>query len=188
MHWLRIGALATFLATMGGGAQAALIAGSSGPFTILPQGSQGYGVNLANGTAGDTFTADFLLTTPGAPDGSANSIRCFIGCAEIEFTSIELFAADGANDPVGPAIATGTVDVVNGTNIDVGIIASFGNLLSGSYLVRTAGTFVGTGSASIGGNVSLTPIPGAVLLLGSALAGLGAIGARRRQSASQAAA
>jgi hypothetical protein len=173
-------AAAAFLALGAASADAALIAGSDGPFTINQNGSQGYGVSLPDGAAGDAFTADFLFSTTGGPNGGSTAIECYVGCANIDFDTIQLFARNGANQPVGASLADGLVQVVAGT-IDIGSLA-FANLVPGSYLVRTAGTFLASGNASIGGTVTVTPIPAAVLLFGSALAGLGAVHARRRQA------
>jgi hypothetical protein len=172
-------AAAAFLALGAASADAALIAGSDGPHLVDQNVADSYGVNLTGGSVGDTFTADFLFNTTGGPTGGSTAIECYTGCANLSFASIELFARNGANQPVGAALASGIVQVVAGT-IDIGALA-FANLVPGSYLVRTAGTFLASGNASIGGTVTVTPIPGAVLLFGSALAGLGAMRARRRR-------
>jgi hypothetical protein len=169
-------------------AEAAVITGSDGPYQIRNNSSVGYGVNLYNAKFGDTFKADFLFDTTGAPSGGATSIECTTGCANLGFTSFKLYARDSENRTVGNALASGTVASLPGTKIDYSVLLAFGALKSGSYLVRTAGYFLGAGNAAIGGTVSLTPIPGAALLFGSALAGLGAVAARRRKAAEAAAA
>jgi hypothetical protein len=62
-------------------------------------------------------------------------------------------------------------------------ILSFAAAAGGDYFVVFAGNASGQLGGNYTGNVALTPIPGAVLLLGPALAGLGYVGYRRRQSA-----
>lgn len=186
MRRIGAGLTAALLLLAAGSAEAAVVAGSDGPFQILNNSSQGFGVNLYNGEAGDAFTADFLFQTGGAPSGGATSIECTTGCANLQFTSIGLFARDNTGQAVGPDLARGIVGTLAGT-IDYGIIAAFAALDAGSYLVRTTGYFLGSGDASIGGNIALTPIPGAVVLFGSALAGLGLVASRRRKAAPAAA-
>src|SRR5688572_18999930 len=115
-------AAAALLALGAASADAALIAGSDGPYTINQNGSQGYGVSLPGGTVGDTFTADFLFSTTGGPNGGSTAIECSFGCANIDFDTIQLFARTGANQPVGAAVANGIVQVVAGT-IDIGSLA-----------------------------------------------------------------
>lgn len=183
MRWLGSMAVAAVMAFGAVSAEAATVVGTNGPFTINLGGSQGYGVSLNGGEVGDDFVADFLFYTDGAPDGGSSSIECIGGCANIKFASIELFERDGSNQPVGSAIATGTVGTLGFPfpTVDYGIISAFGNLAKGNYLVRTAGEFLTAGNASIGGTVTLTPIPGAALLFSSALAGIGFL--RRRTAA-----
>ncbi|MEK0083486.1 hypothetical protein [Benzoatithermus flavus] len=183
MKWLSTGVLTALLSLAVGSAEASVIAGSDGPFQILDNSTASFGVNLYNGKAGDSFTADFLFQTGGAPDGGATAIECTTGCANLQFTSFDLYARSNANEPIGTPIASGNFDTLPGTTIDYSVLLAFGALEAGSYLVRTAGYFLGSGDASIGGNVSLTPIPGAAVLFGSALAGLGAVASRRRKTA-----
>lgn len=183
MKWLSTGVAAALLSLAVGSAEASVIVGSDGPFQILDNSTASFGVNLYNGEAGDSFTADFLFQTNGAPNGGATAIECTTGCANLQLTSFDLYARNKANKPIGSPIASGNVGTLPGTTIDYSILLAFGALEAGSYLVRTAGYFLGSGDASIGGNVSLTPIPGAVLLFGSALAGLGAAASRRRKAA-----
>jgi hypothetical protein len=62
-------------------------------------------------------------------------------------------------------------------------VLSFAALAGGAYYVDFDGIVSGTLGGNYTGNIALTPIPGAILLLGPALAGLGYVGYRRKQTA-----
>jgi hypothetical protein len=165
-------------------ANAALVSVVSPTFDISANfGSQGYGLNLT-GMTGDTFEADMVFKVV---DADANSVgattveNLFVTgpTANLEFTSIELYREDGAVDTL---LATGTITVA-----DVPFaVASLGEMISlqegVTYYIRTSGEFVAGGNASIGGTVSLTPVPvpAALPLIVSALAAVGLVGVRRK--------
>jgi hypothetical protein len=146
-------------------------------------GSQGYGLNLV-GVIGDTFEADMVFKVV---DADANSVGAtsvenlfVIGpAANLKFTSIELYREDGAVDTL---LATGSIIVADAPFA----VASLGELISLQqgviYYIRTSGDFVVGGNASIGGTVSLTPVPvpTALPLIVSALAAVGLVGVRRK--------
>lgn len=160
-------------------ADAALISGSSGPFAISGNGgSQAFGVNLAGGAVGDTFNADFLFTVAdvSAASGGATSIENVGNPADLKFTSIALYDSSNTLLATGSVGTFGVIDAA-----EIGSLTVFPGLtLGGSYYVRTSGTFLKAGNASIGGTVSLTPVPvpAALPLFLTALAGVGLISRR----------
>lgn len=93
-----------------------------------------------------------------------NSIAPLFDIGGLTYTVIDT----GSNSIVGTALASG--------------ILSFAASAGGSYILALAGNVKGLIGGNYAGGVALTPIPGAVLLLGPALAGLGFVGFRRRQA------
>jgi len=62
---------------------------------------------------------------------------------------------------------------------------TYANLSTGEYVLEVLGSIKHVGTTSLSGSikVSTVPVPGALVLFGSGLAALGAVGARRRKSA-----
>jgi len=157
-------------------ADAALIYNSAGSYDISgSNGSQGYGVNLS-GKTGDTFRADFKfkVTDVATVGGGATLIEQAGNKSDLSFTSLGLY------DSSNTLLTTGSIGTVFG-HVDGGQIGLFPGLAKGeSYYVRIDGTFLKGGNASVGGTVSLTPtpVPAALPLFLTALAGVGLISRR----------
>ena len=153
------------------------IGASAAPF-ILP-GSI-YGSN----TLGSEFYDDFVFTVTGAVADSVTSTIDLGSLLGIDNISARLYTYTTLPQigPVGGLIveAWGTPFVCGtGCSGETVVLAPV-TVVAGTYVLEIRGIVTGTVSGSYGGALNLTPIPvpGAVWLLGSALAGLGWI--RRR--------
>jgi hypothetical protein len=95
---------------------------------------------------------------------TANTLQSFF---DISGLSYEAFDAS-TNTSLGSAAASS--------------VLSFAASAGQAFYVVFSGNVTGSLGGNYTGNVALTPIPGALLLLGPALAGLGFVGYRRKQA------
>jgi hypothetical protein len=95
------------------------------------------------------------------------------GPFSIKNFGLELF--DSSNSSLGSAVISSLAGASFGTLHVVGLLAGE------SYRLAITGNVSGFGNYDV--KVGITPVPGALLLLGPALAGLGFVGYRRSQTA-----
>jgi len=150
-------------------ADAAFIYVSDGPYNSS-YGYQSYGVNLS-GNTGDTFRVDFKfnMNDLDVPRGGGYTWMGEWG-ERLSFTSFNLY------DSSNTLLATGSLTPFIAIGYD-----SFPGLAKGeSYYFRTEGTFLRGGTASVYAHVYLspTPVPAALPLFLSALAGVGLMSRR----------
>ncbi|SEH32712.1 hypothetical protein [Magnetospirillum fulvum] len=124
----------------------------------------------------NTFDAVYTFTLP----FSANtSVAIQFNTNELQITNVSL---KSGTTSIGLSNSSGTGDIT----------LAAANLLGGTYSLYytvTAGPgFNGADGASFSGTVSAVPLPGAALLFGSSLLGLGFIGRRRQRNIARGAA
>jgi hypothetical protein len=172
-------------------------------FTVDSTDTVNIKVTNTNGTTG--FNPAFsLFQTAGAYNGANHSSHVW---NQTGITGESAFMATGSgNDKVtswlgyansgttgwtnggGTGIGTGSAgsSVVAGTSADLTLSLAAGQYLiglGGSCYTDGSATACGTGQASFSLAVNAVPIPAAVWLFGSALAGMGVIGRRRKSLA-----
>lgn len=132
-----------------------------------------FGISAPGALAGETFEFDFLFNTP--PEPAWFSFLVFPDAAgSIAFTDLGFFAGD-LFTPID-ALALGlTSELAKGA----------GQITSGTYDLRLAGTFLVDGAGFTGRAVSDIPEPVSLALVGLGLAGM--VGARRRRAVADAA-
>ena len=133
--------------------------------------SLGDGANVF-GSSDQSGTFQHFVTFSTAKAGTVsigatpnNSVAPLFDLGGLTYTVLDL----GNNSIVGSAFASD--------------ILTFAATAGGNYVLALAGNVKGLIGGNYAGAVALTPIPGALLLLGPALAGLGYVGVRRRQNA-----
>lgn len=129
----------------------------------LNSGSAEVWFTSTNTTTGATFTDTINLLDSGTFAASVSAVG-----AAASFTSYTLSNAGGV-------VATGTVANLLPTNAFAYIAPVF--LSAGKYTIALGGSYV---KAAISGEVALTPVPAAALLLGTALVGVFAVRRRAR--------
>src|SRR5689334_17133028 len=139
----------------------------------------------ANNPSGSGFYDDFVFQITGASTNAITSTIDFAGILQINNLQVRLYNAAGNSFPVLGAPAgcpgvgctlidawstpvnygptTGTVSVLPSTTLS-----------AGTYVLEVRGNVVGAAGGSYSGvlNIAAVPVPGAVWLFGSALAGL----------------
>jgi len=140
-----------------------------------------------NGTGGGAFTDQILFSLVGGPqfltitsatnvypNQSTDFITNFQGAVYQQVGAI------GGGDDIlkfGPELAQACI-----LQPSCQVLAGSGILSAGSYYLQLSG--IGGGTSGYGGNLAVTavPIPGALLLFGSGLAGLGWLGFKRNKT------
>jgi hypothetical protein len=153
----------------------------TGPGTGSPVGSYAFQ---------DTY--EFSLSAPAAGDVLTVSLNLGAGTAglfNIDDLQFRLFEVPSASTPPSIGIPAGSTIVTNwqgisGNDSGTPITASFTNALSGTYFLQVAGTADGTSGGTYVGQLNLEPVPlpAALPLLLSGLAGLGAMARDRKFS------
>lgn len=139
-------------------------------------------------TINGTFDNDFLFTldTP-APRGAADVIEIeLLPTFEIDQFTVSLFEADTSAGPppvaTGPALGSQDSSLIFPPDTH-GAVLAFPALDVGSYILNVTGSAIGGQGGSYAGNIALAPLPGAALVLASALIGLAAVRRYRRNDA-----
>lgn len=139
------------------------------PTTTIP-GSPGSGYG---------FYDDFVFQITSASTNSITSTIDFAGILQINNLQVRLYNAAGNSFPVLGAPVTPSIDAwsspVNyGPTTGTVAVLPTTVLGAGTYVLEVRGNVVGASGGSYSGvlNIAAVPIPGAVWLFGSALAGL----------------
>lgn len=173
-------ALALALAAMAAGRSASAVTVTDfGELTLPAVNNIGA---FANGTPGASFEHDYLFTVPAAADLVAFGV-------EVSFPGYDLtsFAASlFEGDPLC-GIGSGCSLLANATLIGnpASFFLSYAGLQSGlDYFLRVSGTIGVSGIGFYTGNlaVSPVPVPPALVLFGTAVAGAVAVARRRRKT------
>jgi len=140
--------------------------------TLINQSDAYYGSAKAGVAVNDTY--NFALNV-----GSSETTVQLNSTVKNVLTNATLSLYEGG-------ILVGQQSFVNGKNFN-DVLDIVANLSSGAYSLVVSG--LGSGSGAYSGNISISPVPlpGAVLLFGSGLIGLG-VAARRRKTGSAASA
>ena len=127
------------------------------PFTLTQHGSQ-----LG---AGNAYLAGFTFNLGKVSDIAVTSVTPGVSYVVVKNNN-------GLPLPPGsyPALVSGI-----GTTV-----GSYANLSPGKYTLLLEGVISSSGSSSVSATISAVPLPGALVMFGSALIGLTAFGARRR--------
>jgi hypothetical protein len=130
-----------------------------------------FGISAPGALAGETFEFDFLFNTP--PEPAWFSFLVFPDAAgSIAFTGLGFFAGD-LFTPIDALALSLTSELAKGA----------GQITSGTYDLRLAGTFLVDGAGFTGRAMSDIPEPVSVALVGLGLAGMA--GVRRRKAAAE---
>ena len=131
-----------------------------------------FGITEPGAQAGDTFLYDFLFNTP--PEPAWFTFAVFPDVAgSLAFSDLGFFAGDFVT-PIDVLALTLTSELAKGA----------GQITSGTYDLRLAGTFLVDGAGFTGRAVSDIPEPVSLALVGLGLAGM--VGVRRRKAAVEA--
>jgi hypothetical protein len=159
---------------------AILLAAPAGATTLNPGDTFFVGAthtDAPNTTPGTFFTDTYLFSIPSVPLGTVTiSGTGIVG----NIGSLTLVWLDSLSNVVSSALV---VTNPNGSSTLTDTLA-YAFTVAGDYYLKVTG-FAGVGSAQGGSYevaISTTPIPPALLLFGSALAGLGFLGRRSRRS------
>jgi hypothetical protein len=132
-----------------------------------------FGISAPGALAGETFSFDFLFNTP--PEPAWFSFIAFPDVAgSISFTDLGFFAGDLVT-PIDALALSLTSELAKGA----------GQITSGTYDLRLAGTFLVDGAGFTGRAVSDVPEPVSLALVGLGLAAMAR--ARRRKAVAEAA-
>jgi hypothetical protein len=143
------------------------------------------------------FKHDYTFVIPAAVEGQAtandlpNTLEFIAGTPILDIAqfTIALFTDGGPGNGGTLVDPPGVAQVLNPGNF---VQLVFSNLLAGEYTLRVAGILNGFDSdgewhGEYQGSVAITPLPGALVMFMTALAGLGFAGWRRSTSAGAAA-